>query len=227
MSGEVGAPHECALTSTIEARLSGHFRGGRWVPEMVGPLPGLPWSSFGPAIPYVAEGVSVEIRSIDGREYTNRAGVAELAGVSHQAVTYWSHESRRADVGFPSSRPDPNPTFPQLHSKWYAVDEARTFAELLKARGRRPKALPVPAEPDRLITAHEFAQLIGVTDSAFRYYVNKSVDDWDRNDPGAYLIKPAVDEPGQGGRRRLWRVGDVVRWQNSRQGSGRTPADRG
>ncbi|MFY1633727.1 hypothetical protein ACN27F_10675 [Solwaraspora sp. WMMB335] len=154
---------------------------------------------------------------INGRPCTNRRGAAEYLNRSLHTINLVASPKQRPTTGWrdPAGEVD--------GQEWYALDDLDAFnvsyfQSKRTARMARVHHVSLEGDPDDLITAKEFRDLIGVTHGTWSKYVEKSAQAWDKGRDG-YLIKPDVEEPGRRGVIRSWKRHRVETWINSRTGS--------
>jgi hypothetical protein len=143
----------------------------------------------------------VQTREINSMPATNRPGAAEYLHRSAQTIDLWASPAQRAATGWPQ------PAARLDGQEWYHLDDLDAFRrEYVNAKedANRPARVRLVGDPDELITAKEFRQLIGVSTGTWGRYVADSRADWDRGDDG-YLPRPDHEEPGRGGTQRYWR----------------------
>ncbi|WP_434740737.1 hypothetical protein [Micromonospora sp. SH-82] len=157
----------------------------------------------------------MEIRNIDGRPHTDIAGAAELTGRSEQTVRLRTSPKQRAQgSGWPASI--------KLDKKaWFPVDELEhvrdvllpQVAEPLRARVHR---VDLDGDPEELIPATAFRDLLSITQGGWDKYVGISRTAWRDNRDG-YLPRPDREEPAPTqGVNRYWKRRRVQEWINSR-----------
>lgn len=173
-------------------------------------------------------GTAVEIRTINRRRATNRAGAAEYLNRSLQTINLLASPKRRAATGWP------DPIAVSDRQSWYALADLDRFRVRYiqpTERSQRAKVhtLRLDGDPDELITAAQFRQLIGATRGTWSRYVYDSRPAWEQG-RDEYLPRPDREEPIATGTRRQWRKQRVVEWINARPGKapspGRPPARR-
>jgi hypothetical protein len=159
-------------------------------------------------------GARVEIRTISGREATDRAGAAERLGLSLSTVRMLSAPARRAETGFPAPLPER-----AAGRDWFALNDLDAYRD---ARAE-PPGTPPPGDPAELIDLAEFAALRGVTTNTMTSYVWRSLNDWDAGRDG-YLPYPDDIEPARHGNVYRWRRGRAAAWAfpQQRRTGGRT-----
>ncbi|MEV6925512.1 hypothetical protein AB0M46_13580 [Dactylosporangium sp. NPDC051485] len=162
----------------------------------------------------------MERREIDGRPATDRAGACELGGVSMATINLRAAPSKRAESGFPA------PLDRQDGRDWYAIDDltAHFAAEKeRKAASTEPKPVPdwlLDGDPDDLLPSKDFRRAIGVSQGAWKYYVQISQDDWAKQQDG-YLPLPDDDEDYRGrGKIYYWKRHRIIQWLRDRPGLG-------
>ncbi|MEH1124861.1 helix-turn-helix domain-containing protein [Micromonospora sp. CPCC 206061] len=169
----------------------------------------------------------MEIREVDGRRATNRRGAAEYLGRSLQTVNLLASPKRKAEG---SGWPDALPTR-TAGQDWYALDDLDRFRNTVLApaeAARRAKVhhVHLDGDPEELLTAKQFREIIGVEAGPWAKYVAESQPSWKHGQDG-YLPLPDVEEPGRGGTIRKWKRQRVQSWINDRPGSTRGGTRRG
>jgi hypothetical protein len=163
--------------------------------------------------------ISPENRAeIGGVLAVNRAGLAELTGLSLARINVLASPAQRPYSGCPE--PIPGQHSPSGRTGkgsaewWYPEDAARAWAASLRVPGTR---LPAPDNPNELITAMRYRdEVLGVTGDTWNFYVRRAQGAWQQGKPGPELALPV--DPNAPGRERRWRHGDAVAHQNNRPG---------
>lgn len=171
----------------------------------------------------------MEIRIIDGRRATDRAGAAELGGVSIKTINRNASPQHRAETGFPAPLPA------QGRRDWYPIDgddgldahfrrqqqrRAETNAQATQAPNGAPAWL-YEGEPDDELPASEFYRAAGINQATFAGYVRRSKRAWAEQRDG-YLPKPVNDEPGPVSTTTIYYFTRwaMIDWLNNRLGKG-------
>jgi hypothetical protein len=172
----------------------------------------------------------MEIRTIDGRRATDRAGAAELLGVSEQTVALRASPKQRPTSGFPEA------IGTEDRRDWYALDDLE--AHLLVLREQRhaaPNRAPVwlrDGPRDELLPATTFRAAAGIGQGTWKRYVQSSRPAWERGEDG-YLPRPDDEEDYRGtGNVYYWTRHRMIHWLDHRTGErmpgvvGRKPGPR-
>lgn len=165
----------------------------------------------------------MEIREVDGVQATNRAGAAELLGLSLQTIALRASPKQRAEgSGFPaplSSRPG--------GMDWYPISGLEDFRESHRKMREGMRATvhhaTLPGDPDGEVTAPQFRKLIQVGQGGWDRYVADSRPDWQRGADGYLPLPiqgPAAAEPRA---ERTWTKQAVEDWIRNRQGRSASP----
>lgn len=170
--------------------------------------------SRGTVSPGTKGALAVQIRNIDGKPATNRTGAAEYLHRSPQTIDLWASPAQRPTTGWPAA------TARHDGQEWYHLHELDDFRHTYihpKETANRPPPVRSSGDPDELITAVQFRELINVTAGTWGRYVADSRADWDAGRDG-YLPRPDHEEPGRGGIQRSWRRRRATDWANARVG---------
>ena len=151
----------------------------------------------------------------DGVPVVNRAGLAELTGLSPARIMVLASPAERTDSGCPEPVGKWTPTGRTGAPEWwYPEDAARAWAASLRPAST---PLPEPDDPDEQITAAQYRDEIAcVKPNTWNFYVRRALPFWSRGEPGPELALPI--DPSATGRARRWRRGAAVAHQNSRTG---------
>lgn len=165
---------------------------------------------------------SANLRQEGGRTLVNRAGIAELAGLSASRVLALTGPTGRAVSGCPepvevtaaagAGRPTP----------WWDLDAIRAWITDRDTRPPRPPAGRTGGDPDELIGITGLAEMIEVTTGTARVYVRMSRPAWDTGTDG-YLPRPDHEQPARRGTSPRWRRSTIATWHAHRPGRGRGP----
>jgi hypothetical protein len=158
---------------------------------------------------------------IDGRRCTNRRGAAEYLGRSLQTINLVASPKRRPTTGWPGR------VAVRDGQEWYDLADLDVFRVFYleakhNARLARVHRITLDGDPDELITATGFRELIGVRSNGWSKYVQKSLPAW-REGRDGMLPVPDREEPGRGGVVRSWKRHRVETWINNRPGSASSP----
>ncbi len=162
-------------------------------------------------------GVGMEIRNIGGRPHTDIAGAAELTGRSEQTVRLKTSPKQRAQgSGWPAS-------VKQDKKAWLPIDELEHVRDVLlpqivESSRARVHHVELDGDPEELISATEFREILAITQGGWDKYVGMSKAAWDRGEDG-YLPMPDREEPAPvQGSTRYWKRRRVQEWINTRSG---------
>ena len=147
---------------------------------------------------------------------TDRAGAAEFTGRSERTITIQTSPARRAaGSGWPAPIAGPDGIL------LYPLDElAATIEGFAETARARVHTITLDGDPDELIPAVEFRQLIDAKAGPWSKYVDMSKAAWERGEDG-YLPLPDLVEPApKRGVIRSWKRHRVENWINSRPGRG-------
>jgi hypothetical protein len=171
--------------------------------------------------PPTRAGTAVQIRNIDGRQATDGDGAAELLGRSRQTITLLASTKKRVKVGWPSwvRRVDGR--------DWYAIEDLEHFRDtylprVAQASQAKVHHVALDGDPEELITAVEFRELIKAEYGTWAKYVDQSKPAWQRGEDG-YLPRPDEEEPYRRGVTRKWKRHRVQTWINARTGKHLSP----
>ncbi|MEH1124778.1 hypothetical protein [Micromonospora sp. CPCC 206061] len=158
----------------------------------------------------------MEIRTINGRRATDRAGAAEVLGVSVQTIALRASPKQRPTSGFPAS------IGTEDRREWYALDDLDAHADALREQHpdtpRRAPAWLRDGDPDELLPATTFRAAAGITQGTWKRYVQTSKPEWDAGRDG-YLLKPDDEEDYRGtGKRYSWKRSRMIAWLDNRPG---------
>ncbi|MEV6527378.1 hypothetical protein AB0M43_36190 [Longispora sp. NPDC051575] len=178
------------------------------------------------------QGQAMEIHELpDGRRFTNRAGAGEHLGKSAQTIKLRASPKGRASARVPFPLAAQDEALPP--GEWFALDDLDDYAAACATVAESaPKAAKVQqvrldGDPDELITAAQFRDLLAVSKGAWDRYVWISKDDWEAGTDG-YLPRPDDVEETSRGTVRKWKLGRAQAWINARAGAstggGRPPA---
>jgi hypothetical protein len=164
-------------------------------------------------------GSGVEIRTFAGRRATNRPGAAEYLGRSRKTIDEVAR--KRATTGWPE------PLDRVGREEWYALDDLDRFREsyvLAKEDAHRARVhqVTLAGDPDEMVTAKQFRELIGASHGTWSRYVHDSKPAWERGEDG-YLPRPDDAQPSSHGVIRLWTRRRAAAWINSRPGKVPSP----
>jgi hypothetical protein len=164
--------------------------------------------------------VSVETRTVNGQQATDRAGAATYLGMPPNTVRMYSSPARRPKTGFPEPLPD-RPT----GRDWFALTDLAAY----KQRHEQTPEVPfVTGDPNELIDTTAFAGLRGVQPDTMHGYVKRSLAAWERDEDG-YLPRPDQSEPARHGHTYQWTRARAMAWtfpSVRRRSTGRPPAER-
>ncbi|WP_416903491.1 hypothetical protein [Micromonospora echinospora] len=159
----------------------------------------------------------MEIRDVGGRPHTDIAGAAELTGRSEQTVRLKTSPKQRArGSGWPAS-------VKQDKKAWFPIDELERVRDVLlpqiiEASRARVHHVALDGDPEELISATEFREILTITQGGWDKYVGLSRAAWDRGEDG-YLPLPDHQEPAPvQGVVRYWKRRRVQEWINARTG---------
>ncbi|GAA4256504.1 hypothetical protein [Dactylosporangium darangshiense] len=170
----------------------------------------------------------MEIRIIDGRRATDRAGAAELGDVSIKTINLRASPKHRDRYGFPA------PLTTEGRREWYPIDgddgleahfrdRQQQRAEAAAAATTTPHGAPdwlYDGDPDDRLPATDFYRAANLTRGAWNRYVQDSKRDWAAGRDG-YLPKPVDEEPAPvKGKIYIFRRWDVIDFLNNRSGKG-------
>ena len=163
----------------------------------------------------------MQIREIDGQEATNRPGAAEYLNRSLQTINLVASPKQRAVTGWPSSLATID------GQEWYALGDLDRFRldylhRVEQANLARVHSVTLDGDPDELLSAKTFRDLIGATAGTWSRYVHDSKPAWLLGQDG-YLPRPDAEEPARRGITRYWRRARVETWINSRGGKVPSP----
>jgi hypothetical protein len=158
---------------------------------------------------------------IGGRECTNRAGIARLAG--------WK-PGNTVNVRAGTDPEFPTPIRGQRVGRefWYPLDGdhgVNAYLALLAQRAVDKKPLSVePGDPNDLLRPDDAADALHIDPATFRSYVRYSVPYWTGQKTGRPLIPPPDEPHGDDATdarvRRKWRRGTLAAHQATRPGPG-------
>jgi hypothetical protein len=170
--------------------------------------------------PYPGQAVSgvpdVEIRTVNGRRATDRAGAAEVLGVSTQTVALRASPKQRRTSGFPGS------IGTEDRRDWYALDDLDAHADAWREQHpetpRRAPAWLRDGPDEELLPATTFRAAAGVQQGTWKRYVQRSMPDWKEHRDG-YLPQPDDEEDYRGtGKRYFWKRARMIAWLDNRPG---------
>lgn len=205
---------------TVTSFVTGFVRGG--LLDGGRGVAGAPSGAFLPgrrSIPRT-DRASVETRTVNGQQATDRAGAAEYLGMPPNTVRMYSSPSRRSTTGFPAPLPDR-----QSGRDWFALTDLAAYKQQREAT---PDVPFVAGDPSELIDATAFAGLRGVEPDTMHGYVKRSLAAWERGEDG-YLPRPDQSEPARHGHTHRWTRARAVAWifpAAPRRSTGRPPAAR-
>jgi hypothetical protein len=166
----------------------------------------------------------VQLKEVNGRPATTRAGAAEHLGIPLGTVRVYSSPGQRHKWGWPE--PVLRKGDADSEGKdWFALEDLDTFAA---SRTQPAAAAPAVPDPDRLLTLAEFGALRGVSRKVMYRYVELSQPDWRRGVDGM-LPRPDQTRQARYGRSHLWRYDRAAAWafpDQPRRSTGRTPGRR-
>ena len=160
---------------------------------------------------------TVDTRTIDGREATNRAGAAEWLGMTPGTIKVYSSPGQRSRFGFPEPLPD------RIDGQdWWLLEDLDRYAET--------RTTPVPAvtRPRELIDLPTLAKLRNIQLKTARRYWQDSQAAWEQGHEG-YLPRPDKVESGpRGAQAPYWRRDRAMQWAfpGTRRSRGRQPGRR-
>ncbi|MBM0230502.1 hypothetical protein JNW91_00605 [Micromonospora sp. STR1_7] len=166
----------------------------------------------------------MEIRTVNGHRATDRAGAAEVLGLSTQTIGLYASPKQRPTTGFPA------PIETEDRRDWYTLDDLDAYAETQHQRATSPRRAPAwlrDGHPDELLAATTFRAAAKVSQGTWKRYVQLSRPDWDAGTDG-YLPKPDDEEDYRGtGKLYSWTRHRMIHWLDNRtgerHGAGRKP----
>lgn len=164
------------------------------------------------------------IRTISGREHTNRAGLAQLAGWKPGNSV---NVRAKTDPDFPAGVKDGREYWYPLHGPGGVTEYLALLQE--RQQAKKPPAVE-PGDPDELLGVEPAAAAIHVTPATYRFYVRLSLPYWPEPYGQGHEGRPILPPPDhvEEGRKplgatypvRQWRRGTLAAHQAIRPGPG-------
>ncbi|MFI7511583.1 hypothetical protein ACIBSS_32725 [Micromonospora aurantiaca] len=160
----------------------------------------------------------MEIRNIGGQPHTDIAGAAEFTRRSEATVRLkTSPKQRHQGSGWPAP-------VKQDKKSWFPLDELKhvrdvLLPQIIESARARVHHVDLSGDPDELISATEFRQILDISQGTWDRYVGLSRAAWSRHEDGYLPLFDHEEQAPVQGMVRYWKRRRVQEWIN-RRGAG-------